>query len=106
MRARRNRRLWPKPALLCLIGLWLTGCATAGSDGVKTAAPQARPVAAPRLPLKTYSPEWQAGLADALEATPAGSPLRAATMDYGQLRRAVCAAEGWRQPACLEMRGR
>jgi hypothetical protein len=92
-----------KPAILCLTAILTSGCVTAASS---PPAPAATPVVEPaRVPLKLYSSQAQAGLADALGATAPGSPLRTFTADYGQLRRAVCAAEGWRQPACRQMRG-
>jgi hypothetical protein len=71
-----------------------TACATAGSE------PPSPTVEAPRVPLIVYSRAFQSALADAFEGTAPGSPVRVAIKDYGQLRRAVCAAEGWRQPAC------
>lgn len=61
-------------------------------------APAALPATVQLVP---YSRPFQAALADDFERLPPGSPGRTAITDYGQLRRAVCVTEGWRQPVCL-----
>lgn len=85
------------PSLIVL--LLLSACARVGSD-----APQPVPVEAPRIPLKVYSKPFQAAVADELDALPAGSKVGDMIGDYGQTRRAVCAAEGWKQEACRIIR--
>jgi hypothetical protein len=66
-----------------------------------------RPVtlaAAPRIELKAYPPAEQAGLAYEITRATAMDIWPDYITDYGLLRRAVCAAEGWRQPACRAIR--
>ena len=79
--------------------LSLTACSTVGSEPV---APHV--VAPPRVMLVDYSRAIQTALAGEFLASPPGGAMRAAVVDYGQLRRAVCAAEGWRQIACKHIR--
>jgi hypothetical protein len=61
-------------------------------------------VEAPRIALKVYSRAAQTGAATELRALPPGSALAGFIVDYGQLRRGVCAAEGWKQEACRTIR--
>jgi hypothetical protein len=79
--------------------LWLSACV-----GVASERPQPVPGEAPRVSLKVYPPALQTRVADELTALPEGSALAGLVIDYGQLRRAVCAAEGWKQPACRIIR--
>jgi hypothetical protein len=58
----------------------------------------------PRIALKVYPPAEQAGLADEIARAAAVDIWPDYITDYGMLRRAVCAAEGWRQPACRAIR--
>jgi hypothetical protein len=59
-----------------------------------------------RIPLKTYPADEQARVADEIEAAPEGARWPQWIGDYGGLRRAICAAEGWRQPVCQTIRQR
>jgi hypothetical protein len=87
-------------SMLILIGLLsLSACKTVGSD-----APQPVPVEAPRILLKVYPRAVQAAVGTELKALPPGSASAGFIVDYGQLRRGVCAAEGWKQEACRMMR--
>jgi uncharacterized lipoprotein YbaY len=80
--------------------LLMTACAREASERPAAPLPIAAPVQAARVPLKDYPPEKQTRVADELQALPEGSVLAQFIQDYGQLRRAVCAAEGWKQPTC------
>jgi hypothetical protein len=78
----------------------LTGCGTGGSDVSVPAS-----VEPARIRLKAYPTDFEVALARDFEALPSGSAGRTAIRDYGQLRRAVCAAEGYRQPVCIAIKG-
>jgi len=83
--------------------LSLGGCATASSDrpaASSVALPRAAPVEPARVPLLDYAPALQAKAADELSTLPPASAIAGLVADYGQLRRAVCAAERWKQQAC------
>jgi hypothetical protein len=84
---------------ILLAALSLTGCATTGTD-----VPIPVAIEGARVPLKSYPREVQMRLAEELQVAPAGSALARAVIDYGQLRRAVCAAEGYKQPACQRLK--
>jgi hypothetical protein len=58
------------------------------------------------VPLIGYAPATQRQAADELRTLPPGSVIGRMIVDYGQLRRAVCAAEGWQQRACRQIAGR
>ncbi len=76
------------------IVLWsLTGCNTVNSS----------PIAGPSIPLKSYPQPFQTQLAAELQSAAADSATAIAVTDYGQLRRAVCAARGWKGGPCPAM---
>ena len=88
-------------ALPLIAALPLAGCVTAGS---RPSPAPAAPATQARIPLQVYTKEAQARLADEMDASVASDAWPGFVIQYGQLRRAVCAAEGWRQPACRAMR--
>jgi hypothetical protein len=54
--------------------------------------------------LKRYSINFQTRLAGDFGKLPAGSAGRQALKDYGQLRRAVCVLDDWRQRPCRDIK--
>jgi hypothetical protein len=85
--------------LILIVSSLTSACQTVGSE-----KPQPTPVEAPRIPLKDYPPQLQSRVATELRALPEGSALAGFVIDYGQLRRGVCAAEGWKQAVCLRIK--
>jgi hypothetical protein len=73
--------------------------------GAQGASPARAPVALPRIPLQAYPAALQAQVAREIDGAVAGEAWPLFVTDYGRLRRAVCAAEGWRQPTCRRMQG-
>ncbi len=59
---------------------------------------------APRIQLVTYGAEQQAKLAGEVERAAPVDLWPDIVTDYGRLRRATCAAEGWKQQACQNIR--
>lgn len=90
-------------ALLVIAALWLSGCVGVGFNSSVSERPVAQ-AAAPRIALKAYPPAEQSQLADEIALAPVMDIWPDYVADYGMLRRAVCAAEGWRQPACRAIR--
>ena len=88
--------------------LLLSACARVGSDTLRAPLPAPLPLSAPvepaRIPLKDYPATLQIRVADELKALPETSVVAGFIEDYGQLRRAVCAAETWKQPTCRRIR--
>ncbi|MEF9600907.1 hypothetical protein O4J55_00760 [Paracoccus sp. PXZ] len=64
-------------AVLVLATIWLSGCATVGSDG---SGPGACP------PVVEYSREFQARAAEELELLPEGSAIAEMMSDYAVMR--------------------
>jgi hypothetical protein len=62
------------------------------------------PAAAARVPLVVYSASQNRQLADEVERATAADIWPDYMADYGRTRRAICAAEGWRQAACRQIR--
>jgi hypothetical protein len=93
----------PKPTQSLVVLLLLTACARVASEP-SAPLPIAAPVEPARIPLQDYAAPLQSRVADELTALPEGSALAVFVEDYGQLRRAVCVAEGWKQPACRRIR--
>jgi hypothetical protein len=57
-----------------------------------------------RIQLVDYPPTVQAKAADEIDGAPAQAVWPGMLADYGRTRRAICAAEGWKQPVCRRMR--
>ena len=71
-----NGRCWTLPAAALLIAmLWLTGCATSGSE-----------TSAPCPPVVEYTSTEQARAADEVEALPEGAVIVRMLSDYAVLR--------------------
>ncbi|MFN3314574.1 MAG: hypothetical protein ACK46Q_14060 [Hyphomonas sp.] len=67
----------PPPAALMIAMLWLTGCATGGSEPrMATVCP----------PVVEYSREFQARAADELDLLPEGSAIAEMLSDYAVIR--------------------
>lgn len=84
---------------LPIAALLLSACVTAHSDEPSKPAP-----AAARIPLVTYTPEQQAQVAKEIEDATVADVWPDMIADYGRTRRAICAAEGWKQTACQRIR--
>lgn len=84
--ARLRRSLRPRPVLLALALLLLSGCAQRGSE------PAARACAL--LPLRTYPAAEQGRVADEIDAAAASAAWPGWIADYGALRDAVRACKG------------
>ena len=69
-----NARCWkPRLAVLAIATIWLSGCATVGSDEVG-------PVSCP--PVAEYSEEFQARAVEELALLPEGSAIAEMLSDY------------------------
>jgi hypothetical protein len=85
---------------LPIVALLPSACMTARSEPPASApAPAAR-----RIPLISYTPAQQAQVAVEIEQATAVDLWPDLIADYGRTRRAICAAEGWKQPVCQRIR--
>ena len=72
-----NARCWRRRRVaLAIATIWLSGCATVGSDGVATGCP----------PVVEYSREFQARAAEELALLPEGSAIAEMLADYAVMR--------------------
>lgn len=90
---------------LAIVALSLSACVTAHSEPAAPAAVRPAPTAV-RIPLVTYTRTQQAQLADEIERSTIVDLWPDMITDYGRTRRAICAAEGWKQPACRLIQSR
>lgn len=84
---------------LSIAAILSTGCAATASRPQAQAVPPAA-----RIPLVAYSAAQSAALAGEVERAGAVDIWPVFVADYGRTRRAICAAEGWKQQACLAIR--
>lgn len=84
---------WLTPTLLpAILVLSFAGCATRPSEPEPPAPSPPPPPAVVCPAIPAYTAEFQAALADRLEALPTTDPVRIAIDDYGALRARIRAA--------------